>query len=192
MWCKYSNTTNQISKTYQAGNLGGVKWGYNSILSSQTLFRYGLPSSNILDSVPELVETLLPEDEDRQTMSFAFILGYLCANGTISWCWTGQPSNCRDRYEGIRLFARDRHIIEWFQKEAEIYDCRSAIGLKRNAWRNVNAFYFAVNNINNNALLNGLRMLQGNEVAVDGKLLLLLQFLGMKNLFKMQCFHRKE
>ncbi|KAL0135655.1 C2H2-type zinc finger transcription factor [Mucor lusitanicus] len=173
----FSNYVDEVSQTYQGGNLGGVKWGYNDMFSARALFRYGLPSSNILDSIPNLVETLLPGTENRRILFFCFLLGYLCADGTVSWIWAGTPANCQARYQGIRLFARDQFIIQWFQREAEAYGCRSAIGLKRNAWRNVWVLYYATNDINNQSLLDGLTAMQEQNVPLDGKLLLLLNFL---------------
>ncbi|KAI8391633.1 uncharacterized protein BYT42DRAFT_557550 [Radiomyces spectabilis] len=81
----FSNHVEHVSKTYQAGTLGGVRWGYHDIFAARALFRYGLPSSNILDSVPELIQTLLPANEDRRILFLSFLLGYLCADGTVSW-----------------------------------------------------------------------------------------------------------
>ncbi|KAL0140655.1 C2H2-type zinc finger transcription factor [Mucor lusitanicus] len=98
---------------YGAGTLGGVRWGYADAASARTLFRYGLPSSNILNSQPDLMARLLPLENTLDSL-LVFLLGYVCADGTIRRKWGGTPNNILAMYSGLSLYSRDNYLLKWF------------------------------------------------------------------------------
>ncbi|OAD08077.1 C2H2-type zinc finger transcription factor [Mucor lusitanicus CBS 277.49] len=158
---QFVNKANQPSTRYNAGNIGIVHWGYQSTASAAALFRYGLPSSSILDSDPALRAQFLPQ-ENRLEVLLAFMLGYFSADGSIPTRWGGAPDNILITYQGIYLYARDDYLLVW---------------LRVVQGNHFNILAYLTNDLNDAQLLHGLQVLTDSGVMLDGKLSLLLRLL---------------
>lgn len=134
-----------------------------------------MDDDNILDSVPQLIGTFLPPVDNvnqRRLCLFAFLLGLLCTDGAIDWRWGGNPQNVQAVYQEITIFARDPYLIHWLQDELEHTGCATA------TWTtNVNNLYLSSLDVNVQNLLMALNLLQEEGVPLDGKLLLLREFI---------------
>lgn len=152
-----------------------MNWCYQNAAHSAYLFRFGLPSSKIVNSIPHLMNTLLPpvEDEDRRRLCFfVFLLGLMCADGNVAWQWSGTPQNTKCLYTGFSISARDTYIIGWIQQELE------RIGCVTTTWTNrINYLFVSTADVNTQNLLLGLNALQDEGIPLDGKLSLLREFL---------------
>ncbi|KAI8099924.1 uncharacterized protein BX664DRAFT_322418 [Halteromyces radiatus] len=154
-----------------AGFFGTIRWEVGDREFAAFWETTGLPSSKVLTSNAELLQTFIPQDDHRQRNFMVWLLGFIHADGHVATRWKNTYTDPQLQLDYIQLAARDEGILVWVKQMLSTFGGHSAAILYK---EEAKLYTMKLSGQMNEGLFKiGITALQEQDVTLFGKIRLL-------------------